>query len=107
MHSISGALRLLSPSTDKCLTSDSEPEKEENIEELQDNDLCPHCHLNYDRVPPLPADGEHRRSSSIIHGHGSRDISPRNKATAVDICFNLNFPSVASLYLIDPLASYG
>lgn len=82
MHSISGALRLLSPSSDKRLAS--EPESEEKIEELQDNEICPHCHLNYDRVPPLP-DGEKRRSSSNIHGHGSRDISPRNKASALDI----------------------
>ena len=97
MHSISGALRLLSPSSDKSLTS--EPEPDEKIEEFEDNEICPHCHLNYDRVPPLP-DGEHRRSSANLHSHGSRDISPRNKASAIEIFLIASIFNVSNLEIL-------
>ena len=73
MHTISGALRLLSPSSTPSVKLESpEPEPEPR------QGACPHCDQGYDRVPPLP--GPDRRRSSGYSHHEIRESSPRNKA---------------------------
>ena len=82
MHSLSGALRLLSP-THMLDQEQSEADTVTTCPETEDT--CPYCHVGYDRVTPLPHD---RRRSSGYYGQqhlGSdhapyRDNSPRTKA---------------------------
>ena len=86
MHTISGALRLLSPSSAPAVTIETR-EQEERPEEPQEagGAVCPHCEGAKDRVPPLPG-ASRRRSSGYSHElreiREAREASPRNKAAS-------------------------
>ena len=85
MHTISGALRLLSPSSAPAVTLETreemqEPGQEERQEAQEARGVCPHCEGANDRVPPLPG-ASRRRSSGYSHElREIRETSPRNKA---------------------------
>ena len=82
MHTISGALRLLSPSSvpEPLKLETQEPEEKEQSQEPQG---CPLCAGDNDRVPPLRGVAR-RRSSGYSHElreiRETRESSPRNKA---------------------------
>ena len=81
MHTISGALRLLSPSsTPEVQLETQEPEEVRQSEGPQG---CPLCAGDNDRVPPLRGEAR-RRSSGYSHElreiRETRESSPRNKA---------------------------
>lgn len=82
MHTISGALRLLSPSSAPAVTLETGEERQEPQEA---RGVCPHCEGASDRVPPLPGVAR-RRSSGYSHElreiREAREASPRNKAHA-------------------------
>ena len=84
MHTISGALRLLSPSsTPEVQLEAQEPEEVRQSEVPQG---CPLCAGDNDRVPPLRGEAR-RRSSGYSHElreiRETRESSPRNKAAII------------------------
>ena len=88
MHTISGALRLLSPSSAPAVqleTREQELRQEERREPQGTQGACPLCDGANDRVPPLPG-VTRRRSSGYSHElreiREAREASPRNKAHA-------------------------
>ena len=89
MHTISGALRLLSPSSAPALKLEArEPEQRQEPQGGQGAQrACPLCSGDTDRVPPLPG-VDRRRSSGYSHElreiREGREGSPRNKAATCE-----------------------
>ena len=95
MHTISGALRLLSPSSAPALKLEArEPEQRQEPQGAQEpqggqgaQGACPLCSGDTDRVPPLPG-VDRRRSSGYSHElreiREGREGSPRNKAATCE-----------------------
>ena len=104
MHTISGALRLLSPSSAPAVTIETREEKQEEPQEAG-GAVCPHCEGAKDRVPPLPG-ASRRRSSGYSHElreiREAREASPRNKAASCSeemrtmTCDRASFPQLCS-----------
>ena len=91
MHSLSGALRLLSSGPGAIDTDTCGDTCEDKRSSSSSEDTCPYCHVCYDRVPPLPHD---RRRSSGYYQHGQqhnigsdigalREPSPRTKGLRI------------------------
>ena len=108
MHTISGALRLLSPSSAPAVTIETREEKQEERQEEPKEaggTVCPHCEGAKDRVPPLPG-ASRRRSSGYSHElreiREAREASPRNKAASCSeemrakSCDRASFPGLCS-----------